>query len=117
MDKKYAFPKDTTASILTSGLLGETYVGLDAGGDEEEVVHRNHGSRVRVEPGSSTHPQEKSPMFRILATLLAAAVPMLAAAQETPDALVKRVSDEVGAIIKSDKDVQSGNTTQIVELA
>ncbi len=56
-------------------------------------------------------------MFRILATLLAAAVPMLAAAQETPDALVKRVSDEVVAIIKSDKDVQSGNTTKIVELA
>ncbi|MCL2160349.1 MAG: outer membrane lipid asymmetry maintenance protein MlaD [Betaproteobacteria bacterium] len=29
------FPADTTASILTSGLLGEQYVGLDAGGDEE----------------------------------------------------------------------------------
>jgi len=29
------FPADTTASILTSGLLGEQYIGLDAGGDEE----------------------------------------------------------------------------------
>ena len=28
IDKRYAFPADTTASILTSGLLGEQYVGL-----------------------------------------------------------------------------------------
>jgi phospholipid transport system substrate-binding protein len=56
-------------------------------------------------------------MLRILATLLAALVPALAAAQETPDALVKRTTDEVLAIIKSDKDVQSGNTAKIVELA
>ena len=33
IDKRYRFPKDTSASILTSGLLGEQYVGLDAGGD------------------------------------------------------------------------------------
>ena len=35
LDKRYQFPKDTFASILTSGLLGEQYVGLDAGGDSE----------------------------------------------------------------------------------
>jgi phospholipid/cholesterol/gamma-HCH transport system substrate-binding protein len=29
------FPADTIASILTSGVLGEQYVGLDPGGDEE----------------------------------------------------------------------------------
>jgi phospholipid/cholesterol/gamma-HCH transport system substrate-binding protein len=34
IDNHYKFPKDTTASILTSGLLGEQYVGLDAGGDQ-----------------------------------------------------------------------------------
>ena len=34
IDKRYAFSKDTTASILTSGLLGEQYVGLSPGGDE-----------------------------------------------------------------------------------
>jgi phospholipid/cholesterol/gamma-HCH transport system substrate-binding protein len=34
IDKRYAFPKDTTASILTSGLLGEQYVGLEGGGEE-----------------------------------------------------------------------------------
>lgn len=56
-------------------------------------------------------------MFRILAIFLAAIVPALAAAQETPDALVKRTTDEVLAIIKADKDVQSGNTTKVVQLA
>jgi phospholipid/cholesterol/gamma-HCH transport system substrate-binding protein len=30
----FTFPKDTFASILTAGLLGEQYIGLDAGGDE-----------------------------------------------------------------------------------
>ncbi|MEK6735980.1 MAG: outer membrane lipid asymmetry maintenance protein MlaD [Pseudomonadota bacterium] len=34
MDSRYQFPKDTFASILTSGLLGEQYIGLDAGGDK-----------------------------------------------------------------------------------
>ena len=33
----YQFPKDTFASILTAGLLGEQYVGLDAGGDEKKL--------------------------------------------------------------------------------
>jgi len=33
----YQFPKDTAASILTSGLLGEQYIGLDPGGDEENL--------------------------------------------------------------------------------
>ncbi|MBC7944122.1 MAG: outer membrane lipid asymmetry maintenance protein MlaD, partial [Burkholderiales bacterium] len=31
------FTKDTTASILTSGLLGEQYVGLEAGADPEPL--------------------------------------------------------------------------------
>ena len=35
LDKRYEFPKDTTASILTSGLLGEQYIGLDGGGDTQ----------------------------------------------------------------------------------
>ena len=32
LDKRYAFPKDTSAAIMTSGLLGEQYIGLEAGG-------------------------------------------------------------------------------------
>jgi len=33
IDKRYEFPKDTSVSILTSGLLGEQYIGVEAGGD------------------------------------------------------------------------------------
>jgi phospholipid/cholesterol/gamma-HCH transport system substrate-binding protein len=33
MDKRYKFPKDSSAKILTSGLLGEQYVGIEPGGD------------------------------------------------------------------------------------
>jgi phospholipid/cholesterol/gamma-HCH transport system substrate-binding protein len=35
LDEKFRFPKDTSARILTSGLLGEQYIGLEAGGDEK----------------------------------------------------------------------------------
>ena len=56
-------------------------------------------------------------MFRIIATCLALAVPVAAFAEEAPDALVKRVADEVLAVIKSDKDVAAGNQTRVVELA
>ena len=34
IDRRYPFPKDTSVAILTSGLLGEQYVGLEAGGDD-----------------------------------------------------------------------------------
>ena len=37
IDSRYQFPKDTFASILTAGLLGEQYIGLDAGGDEKRL--------------------------------------------------------------------------------
>lgn len=35
IDKQYQFPKDTSAKILTAGLLGEQYIGLEAGGDDQ----------------------------------------------------------------------------------
>lgn len=38
LDTRYEFPKDTTASILTSGLLGEVFIGFDAGGDEKNLA-------------------------------------------------------------------------------
>jgi phospholipid/cholesterol/gamma-HCH transport system substrate-binding protein len=34
IDKRYKFPKDSSASILTAGLLGEQYIGMDGGGDD-----------------------------------------------------------------------------------
>jgi phospholipid/cholesterol/gamma-HCH transport system substrate-binding protein len=37
IDERYPFPKDTTAAVLTSGLLGEQYVGLEAGGDDQRL--------------------------------------------------------------------------------
>lgn len=35
--KQYTFPKDSSAKILTSGLLGEQYIGLNPGGDEQAL--------------------------------------------------------------------------------
>ena len=35
IDKQYPFPKDSSAKIQTSGLLGEQYIGLEPGGDSE----------------------------------------------------------------------------------
>ena len=37
MDGRYTFPKDTFATINTSGLLGEQYIGLEPGGDPEDL--------------------------------------------------------------------------------
>lgn len=38
MDERFRFPKDTSAKILTSGLLGEQYIGLEAGGDDKMLA-------------------------------------------------------------------------------
>jgi phospholipid/cholesterol/gamma-HCH transport system substrate-binding protein len=35
LDNRYQFPRDTIATINTSGLLGEQYVGMEVGGDPE----------------------------------------------------------------------------------
>lgn len=35
VDGRYKFPTDTFANILTSGLLGEQYLGLDPGGEDK----------------------------------------------------------------------------------
>jgi len=45
IDLNYQFPRDTTAKILTSGILGEQYVGLEAGGDG---VMLKQGDRIRL---------------------------------------------------------------------
>ncbi len=43
IDNQYQFTRDTIASINTSGLLGEVYVALDAGGD---TVMLKDGERI-----------------------------------------------------------------------
>ena len=45
MDARYQFPKDTSAKILTSGLLGDNYVGLEPGGDTEML---KSADRIRM---------------------------------------------------------------------
>lgn len=45
LDKRYSFPADTSASILTSGLLGEQYIGLEAGGDSKKL---KNGDRLTL---------------------------------------------------------------------
>jgi phospholipid/cholesterol/gamma-HCH transport system substrate-binding protein len=44
IDKSYTFPKDSSASILTSGLLGEQYIGLEGGGDPANL---SSGDRIK----------------------------------------------------------------------
>lgn len=38
MESRYVFPKDSSLKILTSGLLGEQYIGVEAGGDEKNLA-------------------------------------------------------------------------------
>ena len=45
VDGRFKFPRDTAAKILTSGLLGEQYVGLEAGGDTAML---KGGDRVKL---------------------------------------------------------------------
>ena len=45
VETRYQFPRDTTAKILTSGILGEQYVGLEAGGDPKMLAS---GDRLRL---------------------------------------------------------------------
>jgi len=35
LESRYAFPKDSSLKILTSGLLGEQYIGIEPGGDPD----------------------------------------------------------------------------------
>jgi len=45
IDSRFQFPKDTAAKILTSGLLGEQYIGLEAGGDPTMI---KNGDRLKL---------------------------------------------------------------------
>ncbi|MCW5237091.1 outer membrane lipid asymmetry maintenance protein MlaD [Verminephrobacter eiseniae] len=38
MQKRYMFPKDSSLKILTSGLLGEQYIGIEAGAHEQNLA-------------------------------------------------------------------------------
>ncbi|HQT81539.1 MAG: outer membrane lipid asymmetry maintenance protein MlaD [Ferrovum sp. 37-45-19] len=49
IDSQFHFPVDTSASILTSGILGEQYVSLDAGGDEKYL---KNGDQIKLVQGA-----------------------------------------------------------------
>ena len=38
VERSFQFPKDTAAKILTAGLLGDQYIGLEPGGDEKNLA-------------------------------------------------------------------------------
>jgi phospholipid/cholesterol/gamma-HCH transport system substrate-binding protein len=44
MESGYRFPKDSSAKILTAGLLGEQYIGIEPGGDERNLLE---GDRIK----------------------------------------------------------------------
>jgi phospholipid/cholesterol/gamma-HCH transport system substrate-binding protein len=44
LQNKYAFPKDSSLKILTSGLLGEQYIGIEAGAD---MANLKDGDRLQ----------------------------------------------------------------------
>ena len=47
MDPAHKFPKDSSLKILTSGLLGEQYVGIEAGGDTNNLVEGDRITRTQ----------------------------------------------------------------------
>ena len=38
LETRYAFPKDSSLKILTSGLLGDQYLGIEAGADDKNLA-------------------------------------------------------------------------------
>ena len=38
LDSRYHFPKDSSLKILTSGLLGDQYIGIEAGADDRNLA-------------------------------------------------------------------------------
>lgn len=38
IERGFVFPKDSSAKILTSGLLGDQYIGLEPGGDDKNLA-------------------------------------------------------------------------------
>jgi phospholipid/cholesterol/gamma-HCH transport system substrate-binding protein len=47
LDARYAFPKDSSLKILTSGLLGDQYIGIDAGADSKNWANGDKVSRTQ----------------------------------------------------------------------
>ena len=55
-------------------------------------------------------------MKKLFALLLAGFLASTAVAQEAPDVLVQRVTEEVLEIIRHDKEIQNGSTNKVIDL-
>lgn len=49
LDSRFKFPRDTSAAIMTSGLLGEQYIALEAGGEEKMLAE---GDSLKLTQGA-----------------------------------------------------------------
>ncbi|OON59299.1 outer membrane lipid asymmetry maintenance protein MlaD [Massilia sp. KIM] len=47
LDQQFQFPKDSSLKILTAGLLGEQYIGIEAGGDTQNLVDGDRINRTQ----------------------------------------------------------------------
>jgi len=47
LDENYQFPKDSSLKILTAGLLGEQYIGIEPGGDTKNLVDGDRINRTQ----------------------------------------------------------------------
>lgn len=47
LDPSYKFPKDSSLKILTAGLLGEQYIGIEPGGDTKNLVDGDRINRTQ----------------------------------------------------------------------
>lgn len=81
IDTRYNFPKDTFANIYTAGLLGEQYIGLEAGGDE---VNLKNGDKI-------TQTQDAVVLEKLISQFL------YSKATESDDKASKPASTESGA--------------------
>jgi len=47
LNQNYQFPKDSSLKILTAGLLGEQYIGIEPGGDTKNLVDGDRITRTQ----------------------------------------------------------------------
>ena len=47
LEPSYKFPKDSSLKILTAGLLGEQYIGIEPGGDTQNLVDGDRINRTQ----------------------------------------------------------------------
>jgi phospholipid/cholesterol/gamma-HCH transport system substrate-binding protein len=47
LDPTYKFPKDSSLKILTAGLLGEQYIGIEPGGETANLVNGDRINRTQ----------------------------------------------------------------------